>query len=377
VSIIVPVYNAEKYLRVCLDSLIRQSLSECEILCVNDGSTDASPAILGDYAKRDGRIKVIDKTNQGQGVARNAGLAAATGKYVAFVDSDDYVDRDLCRRAYECAEQRQADVVMYDYVKCVEDGHIITGWDRVSSLASVSASDRKTLLGHMGVVWTKLVRLEWLRANHICFPQGRIYEDVFVHWRLLTLADKLALLPERMYYYRINAAATTCRTDWKRADAIVVYDMIKDMLVHEHLYPQYRDVFLLRQLGHFRSLHDAMEEPYKSQVVAMIRERLGDDAWLYIRGNNALRWQDRDFYLALRGCIPAKMRRAVWLCARACYREARKSISWDYARRLAVPAGYQHGGFHRGPPSPVGTASQGPLSHQHYNTPGFWDQWIR
>ncbi|MBP7051978.1 MAG: glycosyltransferase [Phycisphaerae bacterium] len=326
VSVIVPVYNTEQYLRVCLDSLVKQSLRELEIVCVNDGSTDGSPAVLREYAERNNRIRIIDKPNEGQGVARNVGLAAATGKYVVFVDSDDYVDCDLCRMAYECAEQSQADVVMYDYVECSEDGHIRSRGTDGSLLASVRASDRKSLLAQMGVVWTKLVRLEWLRSHGIRFPEGRIYEDVFVHWRLLTLADGLALLPERLYYYRVNAAATTCRTDWKRADAIAIYDMIKDMLVQKDLYRDYRDVFLLRRLGHFRSLYDAMEEPFKRQVLAMIRDRLGDDEWFYICGENKLRWQDRDFYMALRGSVGAKVRRAVWLSTRACYRRLKERM---------------------------------------------------
>ena len=328
VSIIVPVYNTEKYLSTCLDSLMNQTLLEIEVICVNDGSNDGSPVILREYAKKDARIKVIDKTNEGQGVARNLAISVATGKYVAFVDSDDCVDHDLCRRAYECAEESHADVLMYDYTKISEDLGI-RNRGSISSLASVSDSDRQTLLAHMGVVWTKLVRLEWLRTHGIHFPENRIYEDIFVHWQLLTLADRLVILPERLYYHRINSAATTFRTDWKRADAIAIYDMVRDFLVARNLYQQYRNIFLLRQLSHFSSIYDAIDGQFKPRVMAMIRDRIGEDECRYIREKHCLRWQDRDFYLALTGSIPAKLRRAIWLLARACYRNLKKQMISD------------------------------------------------
>ena len=178
-------------------------------------------------------------------------------------------------------------------------------------------------------VWTKFVRLEWLRAHNIHFPENRIYEDIFVHWQLLTLADRLVILPKRLYYHRINSSATTFRTDWKRADAIAIYDMVRDFLVARNLYQQYRGIFLLRQLSYFSSLYDVINTPCKPRVLAMIQERMGEDEWRYIREEHCLRWQDRDFYLALDGSIPAKMRRVVWLLAWACYRKLRRTIRSD------------------------------------------------
>ena len=101
VSIIVPVYNVEKYLERCLDSLINQTLTNIEIVCINDGSTDNSGKILDDYAAKDNRIKVIHQNNAGQAVARNNGLKIANGNYINFVDSDDWVDLDFIEKLYK------------------------------------------------------------------------------------------------------------------------------------------------------------------------------------------------------------------------------------------------------------------------------------
>ena len=95
ISVIVPVYNVEKYLARCLDSIINQTLADIEIICINDGSTDNSLEILNDYAKKDSRIKIIDQTNAGLSCARNAGMQIAQGEYIGFVDSDDWIDLDF------------------------------------------------------------------------------------------------------------------------------------------------------------------------------------------------------------------------------------------------------------------------------------------
>ena len=109
VSVIVPVYNVEKYLSRCLESLINQSLKDIEIICINDGSTDNSLQILKQFAYKDNRIKIINQTNSGQSVARNKGLAIASGKYIGFVDSDDWIDNDYYEKMFETIERTNSD----------------------------------------------------------------------------------------------------------------------------------------------------------------------------------------------------------------------------------------------------------------------------
>ena len=122
VSIIVPVYNVEKYLRQCLDSLINQTLQEIEIICVDDGSTDNSSNILSDYAQKDSRIIVHRQENQGLANARNAGLKLANGEYIGFLDSDDFVDIDFFEKLYQAASSDNADIARALYKYHYPDG---------------------------------------------------------------------------------------------------------------------------------------------------------------------------------------------------------------------------------------------------------------
>ena len=111
ISVLVPIYNVEKYLPECLDSLISQTLKDIEIICINDGSTDSSLQIIKRYAKKDSRIIVINKKNSGYGDSMNQGLAKATGEYIAIVESDDYIDEDAWENLYKLAKKHNADIV--------------------------------------------------------------------------------------------------------------------------------------------------------------------------------------------------------------------------------------------------------------------------
>lgn len=115
VSIVVPVYNAEKYLDQCLNSLVNQDIENVEIIVINDGSTDSSKSICEKFALNYDRIKFIDKINEGVSVARNVGLDLANGKYITFVDADDYVEKNFCSVLYVKAEEKQSDITICDY----------------------------------------------------------------------------------------------------------------------------------------------------------------------------------------------------------------------------------------------------------------------
>ena len=115
VSVVVPIYNVEKYLRQCLDSIVNQTLKDIEIICVDDGSTDSSPEIIQEYAAKDSRVKVITKPNSGYGNSMNRGFDLAEGEYVGIVESDDYAELDMFEKLYQRAEKNKLDVVKSGY----------------------------------------------------------------------------------------------------------------------------------------------------------------------------------------------------------------------------------------------------------------------
>jgi glycosyltransferase involved in cell wall biosynthesis len=326
VSIIIPVFNVERYLRECLDSVVNQTLREIEIICVNDGSEDSSLAILHEYAKKDERIKVIDKPDEGQAIARNLALSLISGEYVVFVDSDDHVDLDLCRKVYSFAKEHQCDLVMYDFIRIRDVSEIQQKSKGQSSLSDVDPLDRKTLLKQMGVVWTKCVRTDFIRLNKIRFPEGRIYEDIFVHWQLVLLARTPGVLPQKLYHYRIQLSATTYRTDWKITDRFFIFDMIREFLISQNLYETYRDVFLQEQLEVFCWLYDTINISYKDEAMKLIHDRLNVEHWAYIDAHKPLAWKTRDFYREIRGSRLAKIRHILWFFIRDFYRSMNKLV---------------------------------------------------
>lgn len=321
VSVTMSAYNVEFFLRDCLDCVVNQTLRDIEIICVNDGSSDGTLTILREYAAQDSRITIIDKTeNEGLAVARNEALARATGRYVAFVDSDDLMDRDLFRKAYECAEENQCDLLFWDYVTFVDQKELGRNLSVPSTLLAVSPADKVALLKRPAFSCTKLIRTETARSLGIIFPEKLTRQDIPVHWKLVTQVDKIAILPERLYYYRQQPSATTHSTGWKLADLATVMDLVKEFLDESGLYETYKDIFLGNQLELLCGFQDKVDRALKPKALQWVQARLGDEQWQYILGIKPLRWQTRDFYMAMRGSFVAKVRRAGWLFARSCYR---------------------------------------------------------
>ncbi len=321
ISIIIPVFNVELYLRDCLDSIVNQSFSEIEIICVNDGSCDGSLSILHEYASRDSRIKIIDKPNGGQSVARNIALSVATGKYIAFIDSDDLVDHELCVKAYELAEKNCCDVVLYDHLDFKKPVEIQQKKRIPSMLTTIVGSDRNAILKGMNSVWTKFVRKSFIQANQISFPEGLIYEDVLVHWQLIILANKISILPEKLYYYRVQPLATTQRTDWGLSSLIVIMDYVQKFLLAHQVYDDYRDVFIKYQMESFCTVYDNINLQNKEKVMTLIEARLNNDHWEYFKSQKPLTWRARSLFSYISGDTIAKIQRKLFFFLRSCYRK--------------------------------------------------------
>jgi glycosyltransferase involved in cell wall biosynthesis len=321
ISIIIPVYNVEPYLRQCLDSVVNQTLREIEIICVNGCSTDGSLAILREYEAKDLRIIVKDQPmREGLSTARNVGMAAATGTYMLFIDSDDFVDTDLCRKSLECAKTSGADLVLYDYA-CFRTEHDLTKVkSKLSSLIGMDPSDKTGLLGLKAYAWTKLIRSDHARSLKLQFPDGLIYEDIPVHWRLVLQTKNIALLPERLCFYRQRSSSLAYPTDWKLTDIIYEFDSVKTFLLENNLYDTYRDIFLCQEINSMYVVYDNIDSAHKTGAMELLNERMNSEHWRYIESAKVFSSSVRDFFLALRGSTPAKFRRKIWLLARSCYR---------------------------------------------------------
>lgn len=213
ISVVIPVYKVEPFLRQCLDSVLAQTHSHLEILLVDDGSPDGCPSICEDYARRDPRVRVIHQRNQGLSAARNTGLDAATGEYVAFVDSDDWAEPDMLEALLRGLLQHGADVAGCAPIPEVEDG-IAVQFPRLASGATALRLDREEALAELlrdrrlrNFSWSYLYRAALFRG--VRFPAGKRFEDVHTTYRLFMQAGSIVALPIAKYHYRIRAGSIT------------------------------------------------------------------------------------------------------------------------------------------------------------------------
>lgn len=325
VSITMSVYNVEEYLRSSLNGIVNQTLKNIEIICIDDGSTDGSLSILQEYAQRDVRIQVIAKPkNEGLAVARNEALALATGKYITFVDGDDLFDLTLLEKAYQLAESKKAEMVLWDYLVFWNESEIMAKKTVPSALLNCSSTNKIALLQRPAFTWIKLIKTEVAKKLQITFPKGLTRQDIPVHWQLITQIHAIALLPQRLSYYRQQPQATTHKADKRLFDLATVLDKTKEYLEQNNMYQTYKDEFLRQQLNVLAGMYDKVPKNLKPKALAIVKERLQADQWNYILSNKPLRWQTRDFYLAINGSVVAKIKRVFWLSSRSIYRSLKQ-----------------------------------------------------
>lgn len=224
ISIIIPVYNVEKYLDKCLDSIINQTYKNIEIICINDSSTDNSESILNKYNKKDSRIRVLNKKNEGVSLARNFALKYVTGEYLMFVDSDDWIELNTCEVAIKIAKKYNTDLVMWTYIR---------EWENNSKIKEIYTSDmlifdedmcknnlHRRMIGLYGnelrepanadalcTVWAKLYKANIIKDNNVIFEDIRkigTYEDGLFNLEIFNLINKAIFINKGLYHYRKN-----------------------------------------------------------------------------------------------------------------------------------------------------------------------------
>ena len=212
ISIIVPVYRAEKYLNACVDSILNQTYSDFELVLIEDGSPDQSGAICDEYAQKDDRVRVIHQPNQGQAAARNHALPMTQGKWLCYVDSDDAIHPQMLEHLHRAAEKSGAGISMCQFLEAPEPPEDYE--QPVDFSYTLLTMDEKTLTAlhdrdaYPGwVACAKLIRREYVEGYP--FHTGRVYEDNEAVTRWLLPAKTLAMLPTQLYFYRTNPESTT------------------------------------------------------------------------------------------------------------------------------------------------------------------------
>lgn len=225
VSIIVPVYNMESKLEKCLNSLVMQTLKDIEVIIINDGSTDNSIGIINKYLKDYKNIVFINKNNEGIGAARNDGLNIARGKYIGFVDSDDYVELNMFERMYKLAEKLNLDLVICNYKSFNNINNEVIYSDVISSTRITTLEENPKMLNKIHFMpWNKLYKYDLF--DNVRFPKNTKYEDLNTIIKVYSKAKKVFGLDEYLYNYFLNINGETLTVDKRIFDILKVLDDI-------------------------------------------------------------------------------------------------------------------------------------------------------
>lgn len=254
VSVIVPVYNVEKYIRVCLDTLVHQTLSNIEIIVVNDGTKDDSQKIIDEFSSLyPDKIIALKKENGGLSDARNYGLEHASGAYVGFVDSDDYTDIEMYQKLYEKAKQENADIVVCGYYGVQEQNGQFRHFQKgnLQEFDKSLQENPRLLYMNSTYAWNKLYRRELFIKTGIRYPKGCLYEDMAVTWTLFLHANKISKVDEPLYYYILKReGAITATYSSKTLQMFQSMELVNTYYKEQNAFNQYQDILCFLNLKH-------------------------------------------------------------------------------------------------------------------------------
>ena len=273
ISIIVPIYNAEKYLNKCIDSLVNQTKKELEFILINDGSTDSSEDIIKSY--KDKRIKYFKNKNQGIGKTRNFGIDKATGKYLMFLDSDDYLDINACEKLYNKAIKEKSDLVVFDFYRVEETLKEVT----INNFKSSSLKEIPNLLLDINLgPCNKLIKRELINKSNTRFNEELKYEDTPFVTEIIKNANKISKLNEYLHYYVIHSNSETTVRDERVFDIIKIIDIIREQYKNEKYIEDVINKLTVRTLTNY-TIQQRVQKDIK------VGMKFIDEAFSYMKKN--------------------------------------------------------------------------------------------
>lgn len=284
VSVIIPVYNVENYLRQCLDSVAAQTLDDIEIICVDDGSTDASPQILREYAQKDSRFLILRQENAGAGAARNRGLDTANGKYLSFLDADDFFEPDMLQLAYEKAKADRADFAVFqsDQYYTEEKQFKDVSWTlRVKEIPPYTPFNQRAMTDNIfkvfvGWAWDKLYDRQFVLEHQLRFQEQRTSNDMLFVFSAVAIAKRITVVKKVLAHQRRDAKDSLSKT--RENSWFCFYDALtalRERLFTEGLYRELEKDFINYCVHSCLWNINTLAEPTKSTLIRKLKDEWG------------------------------------------------------------------------------------------------------
>lgn len=277
ISVIIPVYNGEKYTNQCLDSLLNQTFKDFEIICVNDGSNDKSLAILEQYAQKDSRIKIINRQNAGPAEARNKGIDIATGDYLSILDCDDFFDLDMFELMYNHAVKYDTDITFCkgrtfdDKTKVIKEiGNI--NFEILPDKEVFSATDVADYIFQIDInwAWDKLYKASFVKENKFLFQTTKVHDDSFFAAYPLTKAKRMSVLNKTLCTYRINVDTSATSMSRKIKYSLSFYEvlvLLKESLIKDNTFEFFKQSFANFAIDIFCGYYEFMDIKFKEEYL--------------------------------------------------------------------------------------------------------------
>ena len=284
ISIIVPVYNTEKYLEQCLGSLLAQTYKDIEIICVNDGSNDNSKNILEHYNKLDNRIIVINQENLGQSTARNKGIENATGDWITFVDSDDWVKVDCYEEFFKALNEKEFDIFMFNGVSfnekeqdlALNEFFSIKNWCKKSGEICSFKDCKNPFEGNLSV-YNKIYKKELLNKLHLRFEKFSIMEDELFWLNAFLGTDSVYLCDEIFYFYRQQDNSTLHTLKDNAFDIFDVFKKVRSLLVEYECFDYSKYAFLQHKFRQYAFFFSIIPNEFREDFYSKVKKDLMQD----------------------------------------------------------------------------------------------------
>lgn len=279
VSVIIPIFNVEKYLKKSLDSVVNQTLKEIEIIAIDDGSTDNSLNILKEYQNTDDRIIIFEQENKGPGEARNLALNHVKGEYVFFLDSDDWIELNTLEKLYNNAIENNCDLVLFDSIEHLPNDELKPRrffiLDNLKNQVFNFESEKKIVLNSYFVPWSKLYKTSFIKENNIRYPPFLLFEDVSFHIANISLAQRVTYLPEIFYHYNKLNESSVQNTKIEMNRSKLIFDVInrvEKFLLENNLFYSLESNFLEFKIKQPKILFDNLDDDSKEEFYQYLRK---------------------------------------------------------------------------------------------------------